>query len=405
MGKWQAERLIAWIGLCLLMQPDSGCGQEKLMFPFASMAERRALARDLRREIDATTTHPFPGSDERPWSKAFWAMTLMGYHPPAFAASIPQMVSHLPKCPPGLQRDFLEMLYTLFPGEYSEELEKVCFLLGNARNKTMALEYLANRGRFPEPEIQDALRSTGWWAAFRKRWDNPRSPAPDPDIYLHPQFLPGQRVLLSFQYTNRDKPGFLMLRRADGTWQSNAEGQPLRFPQLARSVSGLPYYLTNGNTPQGLYRVTGFGQSDNPWIGPTTNLQMLLPFENPKIYAPEREYATLLEPLINLYPGLWEAWEAGKLGRSEIIAHGSTIDPSFYRGTAYFPCTPSLGCLCSPEIWDKRGKRVSSTQKEWIGLLQEEPSLPLWLVVAEIAGNATVERNKHPGKKTIRHGR
>lgn len=53
----------------------------------------------------------------------------------------------------------------------------------------------------------------------------------------------------------------------------------IKIPQLARSISNLPYYLTNGNTPQGLYRITGTDISENKWIGPTTNIQMVMPFE------------------------------------------------------------------------------------------------------------------------------
>jgi hypothetical protein len=42
----------------------------------------------------------------------------------------------------------------------------------------------------------------------------------------------------------------------------------------------------------------------------------------------------------------------GKIGRSEIIAHGTTIDPGFFSGKPYYPISPTLGCLCAREIWD-----------------------------------------------------
>lgn len=71
-----------------------------------------------------------------------------------------------------------------------------------------------------------------------------------------------------------------MIRKGDGTWLKDSSGEPFRFTQLARSITNLPYYITNGNAPQGLYKINGFDSSSNNWIGPSTNLQMIMPFEN-----------------------------------------------------------------------------------------------------------------------------
>jgi len=89
-------------------------------------------------------------------------------------------------------------------------------------------------------------------------------------------------------------------------------------------------------------------------------------------------------PVIEHFPSLWEVYEAGKLGLFEIIAHGTTINPTFYEKAPYFPCTPSLGCLCSPEKWNKRGQRTKSTQQAWINTLEKERINPEWLIVVEI---------------------
>jgi hypothetical protein len=89
--------------------------------------------------------------------------------------------------------------------------------------------------------------------------------------------------------------------------------------------------------------------------------------------------------LIKNFPSLWEAYDAGRMGRTEIIAHGTTIDPTWYNNESYFPCTPSLGCLCSPEIWNKRGKRVKSAQQAWMDALGRNNINPQWLIVVEIA--------------------
>src|SRR5690606_25629167 len=60
---------------------------------------------------------------------------------------------------------------------------------------------------------------------------------------------------------------------------------------------------------------------------------------------------------------IYEAYYAGKAGRNEIIAHGTTIDPGFYKNKSYYPFTPSLGCLTTKELWSyETGKIVESDQ-------------------------------------------
>jgi len=58
---------------------------------------------------------------------------------------------------------------------------------------------------------------------------------------------------------------------------------------------------------------------------------------------------------------------AGKAGRSEIIAHGTTINPEYYRDFPFYPNTPSLGCITTTEFWDKEtGERIFSDQQSLI---------------------------------------
>ena len=116
---------------------------------------------------------------------------------------------------------------------------------------------------------------------------------------------------------------------------------------------------------------------------------MVLPFENgtQTFFGIDTPYANFytkqLGPL-KKYASLMESFTAGKLGRSEIIAHGTTINPNFYKKQTYFPNTPSLGCLCSPESWNEKGERIYSAQAEWINALQKIHKQPFYLIVADI---------------------
>jgi hypothetical protein len=73
--------------------------------------------------------------------------------------------------------------------------------------------------------------------------------------------------------------------------------------------------------------------------------------EDPGIDSLNR-YRDLLPPVWRDYTPMMEAWTAGKVGRTEIIAHGTTIDPEYYSGKPFYPLTPTMGCLCAKELWN-----------------------------------------------------
>jgi hypothetical protein len=80
-----------------------------------------------------------------------------------------------------------------------------------------------------------------------------------------------------------------------------------------------------------------------------------------------------------------ETFFAGMAGRTEIIAHGSTVDPSYYKGTLYYPLTPTLGCLCTKEMWDgETGKRKQSDQQKLVDALQQAGGADGYYIVVEL---------------------
>ena len=111
--------------------------------------------------------------------------------------------------------------------------------------------------------------------------------------------------------------------------------KPLYY--LARSANNTLPYFTNGNTPCGVFKIQGKSVSNNVYIGPVTTLVTELPFES-EITAwgitgkewTEDMYASFLPLELRSLPMLWQAYDAGRVGRSEIIVHGSTIDPCFF---------------------------------------------------------------------------
>jgi hypothetical protein len=356
---------------------------------FASRHCRDSVAGKLRNMAEQTLQLPLSDSTEQQWSAACWAMELMLYRPAGLQQLIPQHIQQLPHLSASLQRSYLEMLYTLYPVTFYKHLYAIVPMLTNEKVKAMAWEYVITAAPDIDYSQDQLFRSSRYYEPFVSQRIKHRKPYPRIDDFKDSSFLPGQTVMCSFQYTDRNKPGFLMIRTAEGEWIRNKKGERLQFPQLARSVTNLPYYLTNGNTPQGLYRITGTGISSNQWIGPTANLQMELPFETGITFfgtdsATLTTYKNLLGAKLGRYEGLYESYTAGILGRSEIIAHGTTIDPEFYRHEPYYPLTPSLGCLCSPEQWNEQGERMRSIQQEWMQVYHSLQLKPTFLIVAEI---------------------
>lgn len=373
------------IVLCLALGcRDSGARQ----FSFASQPVRDSITASLVEKVDACIGKPINEQTLNEWKGACWAMELMLYKPSGLKERIPGILDSFFQQPPSLQQSLLEMLLTLFPGEFGAVLQKNWMMLGNNKVKAMALEQLALAGDFPNLDLDPAFQQSDYAAFYRQRWKTPATAFPQKNDVLDRDFLPGQTLLVSFQYRNRDKPGCLMIRTGDHEWLHDAEGKPYCFAQLARSITNMPWYLTNGNTPQGLHKILGTGVSNNNWIGPTPNLQLIMPLETAAqpFFADTlnayQQYQTLLGPL-KKFPGLYESYHAGRIGRSEIIAHGTTIPEWYYADQPYYPCTPSLGCLCSPEIWNESGILQESIQQQWMDIVARQAPKPVYLLVVE----------------------
>lgn len=196
------------------------------------------------------------------------------------------------------------------------------------------------------------------------------------ELFRHQQVI-RKKVIYSLQRHNRDYPGMAIVQNADGTFMRFSDGRLMVFEQLARSASGLPYFIPDGNTPQGIYSIQGTATTYNKLIGPTPNLQLVMPYErkwttyfhlsDTAVWQPGYDalwsYLQLLPPSLRNRSSLTEAYYAGKLGRNSIIAHGTTIDPEYFKNKPWYPLTPTMGCLCAKELWNvSNGKLLVSDQ-------------------------------------------
>lgn len=343
---------------------------------------------------------------EENWIDACWGMELLQYRSPWADGRIGMAFDSIEKRSPGFQRALLELAYTNYPDRFLKQVTSLLNSCTNTKVFAMCTEYLLLHNKIPltginlenkrlqlEKDEKDKAILTQLYQRIQNQPNNP--PAIIIKQLSGQHFLQKQTILFSFQRKNRNYPGLALIRDSSGNFIFDENGIVFSVPQLARSISNLPGYLTNGNTPQGIFRMHGFDSSHNSFIGPTNNIQLTMPFETSlqhffndstitdSVWTKEW-YKKLLPANFVNYPPLFESFYAGMAGRTEIIAHGTTVDPEYYAGELYYPQTPTMGCLCTKEIWsDVDGKRLISDQQKLVAALQKTGGANGYCVVIE----------------------
>jgi hypothetical protein len=287
----------------------------------------------------------------------------------------------------------MEMLYSNYPEKYYQQVKLLLMQTSDAKIFAMCAAYILNSSKGQEElsylkvKTQQQLEKQPnhpilEQLQYQLQMFDTKLEVPDLSPLLLPDYLKGHNIVFSFQRKNRNYPGLVLVRKADGTFvRDSSTGFPFSVPQLARSINNLPGYITNGNTPEGVFRMKGYDVSTNGFIGPTVNVQLTMPFErsvghftanddNRDTLWDIRYYQQLLPASLQNYYPLLQSYFAGKAGRTEIIIHGTTVNPEYYREEPYYPLTPTMGCLTSKEIWDEAtGRRAESDQQKIIQAL------------------------------------
>ena len=396
--------LISLPGLLLLNRCQSA--PEGLVAPRTILEEREDFHKRLINETILTALEtPLSDSSEGRWQGAFWGMELAGYRSTLTDSAISLAMSELVHRSPEFQRALLEVIYTLYPQQYCSQLNHYLSLAPTPKLFAMSAVYLLRENplAYEHSIQQEMLAGFPNWsqdpilAMLNAELQPPAQTPPLKDL-LDPEFLSGQTVLFSFQPVDRDYGGILLIRQPDGEFlQDPDSGGIFAIRQLARAVTDLPWYLTNGNTPPGIYSLQGTELSSNAFIGPSPTLQLRMPFEcDPQTFFhgeisqtvwSREAYQRLLPNSWEAYTPIWGSYFAGQAGRSEIIAHGTTINPEYYRTLPCYPLTPSLGCLTSLELWSLvDGSCIRSDQQRLIRVLDEGSLQTGYLVVVPVVG-------------------
>ncbi len=381
----------SFLPLALWAQPAQ---QPSLPVFNGALAAKRAsfYNRTVNETILANLNSNLNSENEEKWIAAFSAINLLQYKTDFSYHKIDSLAHHLTGRSIEFKKAFLELINSDYPKKYIPQVKEVLKdSLHDAALIGMAANYIMQSGN--ENDIilikfvlQNALidfpgniilTEMLYRASY---WQKPET-IPNPAIFFSPNYLPGQILVISLQRKNRNYAGLVIVRRADGSFVRNPDSSIFHVGQLARSASNMPSVISMGNTPQGIFRMDGFDVSKGYFIGPTTNIQLTMPFEfkashffnnmNDSTWSIEKYESLLPKNFVGYHP-MYETYYAGKAGRNEIIAHGTTLNPEYYKDEPYYPFTPTAGCLATEECWAaSNGMLVKSGQLKLVNAIKE----------------------------------
>jgi len=372
--------------------------------PFAKQATKENRAKEYRNLINNISSNlslPLTDSTEENWQDALGAIILLNYRTAFIDARIHKAMDSVAYRSTAFQKAMLQVIYPLYPKDFVPQVAALANTTTDPKSFAMCCEYLLLNNRQTEcktlliARTGDSLinldRTRHFFMVLQNHIFFKPTPTPPLTDLLNKSFLPNEMVMYSFQRKNRNYPGLVMVRSKDGQFIKNVTGKYFAVPQLARSCTNMPGYLSNGNTPQGIFKIFGFAVSQGSFIGPTTNIQMVLPYENSSDISDSvtrslgDNYRFLLPASWKNYYPIFEAYYAGKAGRTEIIAHGTTVNPAYYKTQPYYPLTPTQGCLATKEIWSNvNGKRIESDQQKLVDAVKKAGGANGYCIVIEI---------------------
>jgi hypothetical protein len=378
---------------------------------YTSYTTDAARAKMNERLVNNTITKnlalPLTDSTEENWQDAFSAMEVMDFKSEYTETKTQSAFKDIETRSLSFQRALLELAFTNYPGKFFIQTRDLLNKTSDPKIFAMCAEYLIQENK--DDSLKNILSKKLIERFSDTAYKNPLLFMLQTRLASHPinkysihevlkeivsqKFLPNQIVMYSFQRKNRDYPGMVLIRNSNGNFITDSSGNIFHIPQLARSITNLPSYLTNGNTPQGIFKMYGFKVSMSNFIGPTANVQMGMPvelsiqkfFDDSTILDSTWTmdwYQKLIPKKLQDYLPLYNSYYAGLAGRSEIIAHGTTIEPNYYLGKPYYPLTPTQGCLCTKDI--SNGKRLESDQKKLVNGLLKAGGANGYCVVIEI---------------------
>jgi len=396
--------LLFFLLLTFSVFPQNKINQEHLQSNFALKESKKAFKEGLLNKIDRTFSAPLNSNSEAKWMELFGEVGLQLYKSEKVYNAISVASKYAPNGSIKFKRALVEAIITLYPNDFEKTITKFYENTNDATLFAYCAYHLSKGGKTKDELLSETKKR------FKKQNENFESIpeinflvyylendsilTPSLKEILSHDFVKGKTIIYSLQRKNRIYPGITIIKKPNGEFVKSKNDSIFYVQQLALSVTNLPGYLSQGNTPQGIFSVVGFYNSPTPTLGPTAAVLTRIPYEVPtKLWYHStvtnnwniKDYKNLLPKSWKNYLPIYESYYAGLTGRRKIVMHGSVDDLSFYDNLPFAPLTPSKGCLTTVELWSEtNGKNLRSDQAKLMNAFFSTGELKGFLVVIDI---------------------
>lgn len=365
-------------------------------FPFASNQARKSLLIKLNDSIINPSAKDFLANKKINWQSYAWATCFLINDSKQNQAVLQKALQNYNQLDKSDLQKVFESVFACFPNQFVSEIQKIAENESeNEKIFATAINYLSQNNVAVNHLMDSKFKNSNHpiIQALRNQFQSNYSPISLAELERMVDYNKTKKVkfLYSIQHKDRNKVGKVFIQSENGLLAKEND-KVILIDQLARSATNLPMYITNGNTPVGVFKIDALAKSENVFIGPTLSFVTFLPFEcEASLFYDSPTANFTLEKYLDFFPKelrtntlLQQTFWAGKAGRSEIHFHGTTIDQNLYSGKEFYPQTPSMGCLCSNETWDKDGNLVESSQQKLVTTWLKTPSEKGYAYVLEL---------------------
>lgn len=406
--------LVCLLGLLLWQATSTAQTRREDIYSGFVLYDKRAwLQKDLHENVMGRTfTQSLDSNSEYSFESACLTIAQFQLTGPEVSTGFDKLFLQYDSLQYDTQRALLEAVYATYPGAYVQQVQNVLQKTTHPKLFAMCAAYLFRQDTSVNKVNEIKIRMVEQFSNYdslplllalenhlNNYLPNKAHKTPDMASLFSYQAARKQKTIYSFQRWNRDYAGLAIVQDAAGRFMRHPDGRLMIFEQLARSAADLPYFITNGSTPQGIYSIQGTASSKNTLIGPTPNLQLIMPNESTwdkYFQLPPWEHwdstSDSMVSYLDLLPASWrkyapmtEVFQAGLIGRTEIIAHGTTIDPEYFKSKPWYPLTPTNGCLCAKELWNvSNGRLLVSEQYNLVSTFMATPGSKGYLFVINL---------------------
>ncbi|MBU0474458.1 MAG: hypothetical protein KKF62_09865 [Bacteroidetes bacterium] len=397
--------LFFFVLLTVSVFPQNKINHEKLQSNFALKESKAEFRVNLLNKIENTFSSKLNHKTEVSWQNLFYEVGLYLFKSDNIYKAVQLACDYAPKGSIKFKRSLAEIIITLYPTDFEKTIDTLFTTTNDPTLYSYCVHYyLKNGSKTNEYLIAETKKRFGkkndLWAKIPQinflvyyLMNSELETPPLKDILSH-NFIEGKTIIYTLQRKDRTYPGITIIKKPNGEFVKDENDSIFYIQQLALSVTNLPGYLSQGNTPQGIFSVVGFYNSPTPSLGPTAAVLTRIPFEVPtKLWYHStvnnnwniNNYKNLLPKSWKEFLPIYESYYAGLTGRRKIVMHGSVDDLSFYDGLSYAPLTPSKGCITATELWNEAdGKNIKSDQAKLMNAFFSTKQLYGFLVVIDI---------------------